>query len=181
MTRDELMRRRAETMVAWYLEQGDDRSTCKSDSEIAVALHAIEPTEGWVDTGNPVGNRAVVRRVRRWVDRQRDGEFAGYAFGTRRVGGGAHYSNLTTADSRLASAETGTREQIASAEQQRRLSAETRARQALKLNAEAEEWFQLNDFQRSMVCRDGANEIEQFGYFRPTTMQAFVRLGLSSS
>jgi hypothetical protein len=172
------MMRRAETMVLWF-EAQTDFATLKTDAEIAGALHRIAPGDGWVHAGALNGNVALVRQVRRWVDRQTVGDFADYVFGIRRTGGGRNWVHLRTRQSRITSAEIGTVGEIAAGEMMERRLAEERGRIALKFNAEAEEWFQLGDFQRSMACRDSANDYEQVGYLRPTTKATLQRLGLA--
>ena len=171
------MVKRAETMVAWFDAQ-PDHSTSKTDSDQAREFHRIAPHEGWVALGCINGNVALVRQVRRWISKQTEGQFAQYIFNTKRSGRGTTWTHMSDGSARQLAATIGTAAQVQAGEQHERRIGEERGRIVLKLNAEAEEWFQLQEFQRSMACRDGANDFEQFGYFRPMTKQAFERLGL---
>ena len=173
-----MMVKRAETMVAWFDNQ-PDHSTTKTDGDQAREFHNLSPAEGWVNLGCINGNVALVRQVRRWISKQADGQFAQYVFNTKRSGRGVTWTNMSNGQARRLSATIGTAAQVEAAEQHERRIGEEIGRIVLKLNAEAEEWFQLQDYQRSMVCRDGANDFEQFGRFRPATKQAFERLGLA--
>lgn len=165
-------------MIAWY-QTLPDGSTSYTDAQIAEALDRIDSTQGWVHGGALFGNAALVRSVRRWIDKQRSGEFADYAFGTRRAGRGQTWTHLRTGLARLDSAKQGTAAQYEASEMYERRMFEERARIAMKYNAESEEFFQLQLFQQSMACRDAANDIDQHGYLRPTTKSALVRLGLT--
>jgi hypothetical protein len=172
-----LSARRAETLVLWYRDQ-PNHGTWLTDAEVAMALHRAAPGEGWAGPHAPNGNGDLVRSTRRWVDRQRDGDFGELIFGTRSNGGRRGFSHLRDGRARLRETEDGAQAQVARSEQRRRAQAEERAREAMKLEAQANSFAALGQYRKAFVCHDGANEVEKFGEIQEPTRLAMEQLGL---
>lgn len=176
----DLARARADTLVLWYRDQ-PNLGTFLHDNEIAMRLHAVSSGEGWVGPHAPFGSGDLVRHTRRWVDRQRDGDFGLLIFGTRKAGGGRSFSHLRDGKARLAETELGTISQVQASEQRRRASAEERARESLKFDAQSKAFFDLNEYRKAMLCHDAATEVERYGEIQPTTRTAMEIAGLLSA
>jgi hypothetical protein len=172
-----LMAKRAETMVLWYRSLPEP-FTPHSDNEIGMILHGIASGEGWAGPHAASGNGALVRSVRRWIDHQREGDFAEIVFGTRAAGSGKTYSHMRDGAARLLGATVGTTSQAQASEHHARAQMEQRARESFKWEAESKEWFDLGEFRKAMVCHDAANDIEKFGVLQPATRTNLVMLGL---
>jgi len=178
MSADGMTRQRADTMILWYRSQ-KHHSTTLRDYEIGLRLHAIAPSEGWAGPHAPTGNLNLVRGIRRWIDRQKDGEYAGIHFGTRRAGKGRTYSNMYDGqEMAVEAAVLGTVGQITASESSARADAERRAREFLKYEGEAKHWFNLGEFAKAMACHDAAGDIQTYGYFRPQTKATLQLAGL---
>lgn len=172
-----MARARADTLVLWYRNQ-PEHGTHLRDNEIAMRLHTLAPGEGWVGPHAPFGNGDLVRSTRRWIDKRTDGDFGELIFGTRRVGSSRSFSHLRDGKARLVETEMATISQVLRSEQRRRASAEERARESLKFEAESKAYFDLGEYRKAMLCHDAANEVEKFGEMQPSTRAAMEVAGL---
>lgn len=170
--------RRAETMYLWY-SRLKDHSTQLTDGQIAVHLHGIAPGEGWCRAdGTP--NSHVVREVRRWTDKQTGGDFADIRYGTRENGGGrSGWSHLHDGKpAQAVSTLIGAVSQLDAVDQRMRAEMEQRAREAMKLEAQAADFNKLGEFAKAMAVHDAARDVEQYGYVTPRTEATLLLLGL---
>jgi hypothetical protein len=170
--------KRADTMYLWYRRQ-KNYSTQLTDAEIAVALNGIAPSEGWVRSdGKP--NAHIVREVRSWTDKQTAGDFADIRYGTRENGGGRHgWSHLHDGKQAQAiSTLIGATSQLDAVDQRMRQERERRAREAMKLEAQAADFNRLGEFAKAMAIHDAARDVEQYGYVSQRTEAQLVFIGL---
>lgn len=174
------MTKRATSLIDWYRGQ-PNRATKRPDTEIAMTLHGLHPEQGWAGPHATQGNASLVRAVRRWVDRQRDGVFADLVFGTRPGGSGRYYSHLRDRGTQTMSAAIGTVSQAMATEQATRADMERRAREAMKWEAQANDWAGLNEFRKAFVCHDAANDVERYGLLQPSTRTALAIVGLAQT
>ena len=170
--------RRAETMYLWYSKL-KNHSTQLTDTEIAVRLNGIAPGEGWCrDDGRP--NCHVVREVRRWTDKQHEGDFAEIRYGTRENGGGRNgWSHLYDGKTPQAiSALIGATAQLDAVDQRMRAEMEQRVRESMKLEAQSTDFLKLGEFNKGTALHDAARDVEQYGYITPGTEAKLLILGL---
>ena len=173
-----LREKRADTMYLWY-SRLRNKSTQSTDAEIAVHLHGIAPGEGWCrPDGRP--NAHVVREVRRWTDRQDAGTYAEIRYGTRENGGARNgWSHMYDGKGAQAvSTMLGTIGQLDAVDQRMRAEMETRAREALKLEAQAVDWQRQGEFAKAFATHDAARDTQVHGYLTQPTRAALVAAGL---
>ncbi len=170
-------------MILWYESRPNSSGTWFNDRKIGHAL-------GWFrgGRGRPQGNPetlsqelaqvdvAMVRNIRRYIDREIDG----YYFGTKRNGAGVRWSHLNSKDK--GDPETAT--DAAAAEQFARLSQMEQQhgvemeRDIGKIEALQENYVTAGEVDKAFTLHDAVRDIKNTGRISPATVSEARRLGI---
>lgn len=176
-------------LVCWYEAQPDCGTYAKDE---AIATHLGWLLGGWSqpkDNGKALrrggdtsrGDAARVRRARRFVDKNNGQQpFIGYAFGTKRNGGGMRFSMLVTP--RMASAVQAHDESVSEAlgrsVQQANQAASERARNIAKLGEQEQAYIAAGEYEKALVVHDCVKELQTFGNITMATLSAAREHGI---
>lgn len=174
-------------LVCWY-EKQPDCGTYAKDEAIATHLGWLiggyyQPKSGALRRGGDQsrGDAARVRKARRYVDRHNQHQpFVGYAFGTKRNGGGMRFSMLATPrmGSAIAAHDESVSEAIGRTVQQSNQAAAERARNIAKLGEQEQSYLKAGEYEKALVVHDCVKELQTFGSITMETLSAAREKGI---